>query len=331
MTSLQTLAVAVELLPNLLTAPVPHDADDPAVWIHPTRPEQSLILGTDKEATNGGLFVFDLDGKIVQSITPIDRPNNVDVRGNLVVVSERMARQLRIFKVDPATRRLSDVTGSTKVFQGIEGEEGAPMGIALYQRPSDQAVFAIVSPKTGPTTNYLAQYRLTENPVTGRVDATLVRRFGNFSGTKEIEALAVDDQLGYLYASDETVGTRKLRADPDAPEAGQELAFFNRTEMKGDHEGIGLWTRPDGTGYLVCTDQQPDSSVYRVFRREGANEFLGSFRMGADETDGIEVTSTPLGAAFPHGLMVAMNSKGKNFVVIDWQRVAKALFPNEKP
>ena len=33
------------------TTPVPHDgdsADDPAVWIHPTEPGKSLILGTDK-------------------------------------------------------------------------------------------------------------------------------------------------------------------------------------------------------------------------------------------------------------------------------------------
>ena len=35
------------------TVPVPHGgdaADDPAIWIHPTDPEKSLLLGTDKRA-----------------------------------------------------------------------------------------------------------------------------------------------------------------------------------------------------------------------------------------------------------------------------------------
>ena len=48
------------------TQPVPHDqdaADDLAVWIHPTEPAQSTIIGTDKQ---GGLVVYDLAGKQVQ-------------------------------------------------------------------------------------------------------------------------------------------------------------------------------------------------------------------------------------------------------------------------
>ncbi len=34
---------------------------------------------------------------------------------------------------------------------------------------------------------------------------------------------------------------------------------------------------------------------------------------GADATDGLDATSEPLGPAFPHGLLVAMNSAGRNF------------------
>src|SRR2546426_138438 len=48
--------------PTVETAPVPHDgdaADDPAIWIHPSDPAQSTIIGTDKR---GGLVVYDLLG-----------------------------------------------------------------------------------------------------------------------------------------------------------------------------------------------------------------------------------------------------------------------------
>lgn len=320
------LAVAIaDVRPSFATQPVAHDADDPAVWVHPTRPQLSLIIGTDKQEGNGGLFVFDLRGRIVQRIQPIDRPNNVDVEGNLVAVTERVARRLRFFRVDPATRRLTDATGETAVFAGETGEAGAPMGIALYRRPSDRALFAIVSPKEGPTEGVLAQYRVLWNPATRKFDLRFVRRFGKFSGAKEVESIAVDHQLGHVYYSDETVGTRKQHADPDHPEAGVELAFFNRSGWTGDHEGIALWTRADGTGYLICTEQLDGNSVYHVFRREGNNAPVGRFRIGADSTDGIEVVSANLGPAFPQGLMVAMNSSARNFLVVDWRRILQAL------
>ena len=54
------------------------------------------------------------------------------------------------------------------------------MGIGIYKRPRDGAVFAIVAPKTGGATDYLWQYRIDADR-TGRLTATLVRRFGQFS------------------------------------------------------------------------------------------------------------------------------------------------------
>ena len=61
------------------TAKVPNDPDDPAIWIHPSDPSKSLILGTDKTESVGGVYVFGLDGALRQSLTPLDRPNNIDV------------------------------------------------------------------------------------------------------------------------------------------------------------------------------------------------------------------------------------------------------------
>jgi 3-phytase len=44
-------------------------------------------------------------------------------------------------------------------------------------------------------------------------------------------------------------------------------------------------------------------------------------RGGADSTDGLEITSRPLGPKFPRGLMVAMNSAGRNFLFYRWDEV----------
>ena len=102
--------------------------------------------------------------------------------------------------------------GGIEVFTGEI--DRAPMGISLYKRESDDVVFAIVGRKSGPSDGYLWQYRLDGNP-DGTIGATIVRSFGTYSGEKEIEAIAVDDEYGYVYYSDEGVGIRKYHADPD--------------------------------------------------------------------------------------------------------------------
>ncbi len=315
------------------TDPVGEDPDDPAIWVHPFDPERSLILGTDKTAApQGGLYIFGLDGKLRQKITGLDRPNNVDVEYGLrvkgrriaiAVLTERYKNQLRVFKIEPDGSGVSDISagGGLPVFQGQQGEQAAPMGIALYRRPRDGAIFAIVGRKTGPRDAYLWQYRL-EGAGAGKVRATKVREFGRFSGSGEIEAVAVDDALGYVYYADEGDGIHKWHADPDHPDQGRELAHFGRDGFKADREGIAIYAKPNRTGYLVCTDQLEGNSEYRVYRREGKpgsphdhSEVITVIRGGADSTDGIEVTAAALGTRFPQGLLVAMNSGGRNFLL----------------
>ena len=253
------------------------------------------------------------------------------------MATERLESRLRVWRIDPGTRALVEI-GQVPVLQGAKLERAMPMGIAIYQRASDQATFAIVSPKTGDSHDYLAQYRLLDDG-RGGVRGDLVRRFGAFSGVttgaegeNEIEAVAVDDVLGYVYYADEHAAIRKYAADPDAKDAGRELASFGTTGFAGQREGIGIYSAPDGTGYIVCTDQVPGESEYRVFRREGRpghphdhGELVAVLAGGAESTDGIEVTASALGPRFPAGALVAMNSIGRNFFYFRWDDVQRAL------
>ncbi len=54
------------------------DGDDPAIWISPTDRGQSRIITTTKSAQGAGLGVFDLSGKLLQTL-PAGEPNNVDI------------------------------------------------------------------------------------------------------------------------------------------------------------------------------------------------------------------------------------------------------------
>ena len=318
------------LQPQVVTEPTKHDTDDPAIWINPEDPAKSLVLGTDKDS-DGALYAYDLDGKVVHVVPGLQRPNNVDVaygfrlggqRVDVAVVTEREQQRLRVY-------RLPDLTcidrGDLVVFDG--DAERAPMGVALYPRPRDGALFAIVGGKSGPAEGYLGQYRLEDNGA-GTVKMTFVRQFGRYSGKKEIEAIAVDAELGYVYYSDETVGVRKYRADPEAERADEELALFATTGFTRDHEGISIYRRPDGTGWILVSDQQADR--FRVFPRAGVpgdrhfHPEIGSFPVAAVESDGSEVTSVPLGSKFPHGLFVAM-SNGRVFHYYAWEEIAAAV------
>ena len=89
---------------------------------------------------------------------------------------------------------------------------------------------------------------------------------GGFSGNGEIEAIAVDDELGYVYYADEGNGIHKWHADPDHPDAARELSHFGKDGFRADREGIAIYALSGGKGYIVCTDQLSGSSEYRVYR-----------------------------------------------------------------
>ncbi len=318
--------------PVVQTAPVAGDADDPAIWIDARNPSRSLIIGTDKQG--GALYVYDLQGRTVQVIEGLRRPNNVDVeyglrlgnrRVDIAVATEREAHRLRIYAIEG--RRLREIghPEGTRVFEGEQGDATFPMGIALYRRPRDGAIFAIVSRKSGPREGYLWQYQLITDS-SGQVSLRKVRAFGRFSGNGEIEAVAVDDELGYVYYADERDGIRKYRADPDHPRANEELAVFGTEGFEGDREGIAIYPTGRTTGYIACVDQRAGDSVVYLFRREGTSSnphahdpALAVLYTSADETDGIEITHRPLGKRFPRGVLVMMNSSGRNFFLYPWK------------
>ncbi len=297
--------------PVLVTEVVNHDTDDPAIWINRADTLKSLIIGTDKDS-DGGLYAFDLAGKIVGKSERLQRPNNVDIAYNLylagrltdiAVATERETNRIRIFRL-PDLQPIDN--GGISVFEGEAQRD--PMGVALYTRPGDSAIFAIVGRKTGPAEGYLWQYRLQDDGK-GHVKAELVRKFGKYSGKKEIEAIAVDNTLGYVYCSDETVGIRKYYADPEKKD-DTELHFFGQTGFASDHEGISLYPLSDSTGYLLVSNQQANS--FMIFRREGNNEFVGEVPVSTVESDGSDITPVTFGNKFPGGLFVAM-SNGRVF------------------
>lgn len=308
------------LKPDIITEKVMFDTDDPAIWINPDDASKSIIVGTDK-LTDGGLYAFDLEGKIINKVTGLGRPNNVDIgyglslNGKLVdfaAVTERDTDKVRIYSL-PELKEIGE-------FSVFDGEElRSPMGISVYKNPESKEVYVIVGRKTGPSDKYLWQYKLSDNA--GKIKAEVVRKFGQFSGLKEIESIAVDAELGLIYYSDEMYGVHVYHADP--AKGDQEILLFGKGDFKRDIEGISIYPTAPGKGYILISNQQADT--FNVYLRENpAKGKIAEIPFSTSESDGSEVTAVALGERFPKGVFVAM-SNGKVFHYYDWRKIEEQI------
>jgi len=186
------------------------------------------------------------------------------------------------------------------------------MGIALYKSAITNNIYAIVGRKTGPKKGYLYQYQLLSDSL--GVHSKLVRKFGEFSGKKEIEAIAVDNEAGIVYYSDEMHGVRKYYAEPS--KGDKELACFGGEYFKEDIEGIAI-VKYKHKGFLIVSNQT--NHTFNVFNLN-TNEFIKEINLGTIETDGCDATTAALGNTFPNGLFVSMNDE-KNFFFHDLEKL----------
>ena len=307
------------------TEPVPSSgdaADDPAIWVDPEHPGRSVIIGTDKVT---GLGVWDLTGHLLQFIGR-GTPNNVDLRDgfrldgelvSLVVVADDSDFTVRVYRVDPETRRLVDVTAGT-----IEPSVQAH-GICLYRREWDGRTYAFVDDKDG----FVEQLELVAT-ADGRVGARSVRGPWDVGG--ETEGCVADDRLQRLFVAEEERGIWSYGAEPGDSLQRRLVDPTDGEHLTADVEGLAIAEGPEGTGYLIASSQ--GDNTFAVYDRRSTS-YLGSFEMETAEldrctdTDGIEVTTRPLGPAFPRGVFVCQDvfnpGANQNFKLVPLDRILR--------
>ncbi|MGQ0385233.1 MAG: phytase [Gammaproteobacteria bacterium] len=328
----QSRIVAQRVLPSAETVPVATEgdaADDPAIWVHPTDPAQSLVIGTDKQR---GLQVYDLEGRLLQEL-PDGRLNNVDLREGflldgratiLVAATNRSDQTIALYELDTEQRRLR------RLGRGLPTGFTEPYGLCLYaSRFGDHYVF-VNEAVTGRT----RQLRLTG--AGGGVTARLVREFDVGS---QAEGCAADDELAELYVAEEDRALWKYAAEPGGGSARTLIDLVGGANgLVADIEGVAIWRGKEGRGFIVVSNQGADS--YAVYRRESGNSFVGQFLVGDNaplgvdgtvETDGLDVTSQAAGPQFPDGLLVVQDGRNEpagsrqNFKLVSWRVIAEAL------
>lgn len=296
-------------------------ADDATLWINPSDPQLSLVIGTNKKR---GLAVYDLSGKEIQFLADGEL-NNVDHRDDfslagkkvaLVTASNRTNNSIAIYRINAETRRLESVAA-----ERIKTVEA--YGSCMYRSSKTGKFYYIGTSKQG----LVEQYELFDTGQ-GAVSAKRVRQI-KVGG--QLEGCVADDELGYLYIGEEAVGIWKYQAEPDA---GLERTKVDMVGPGGhlvaDVEGLTVAYESDGQGYLIASSQ--GNNTFAIYRREGDNAYVKSFRIVAGrqiddvtETDGIHVTTANLGPLFPKGAFVAQDGfddKGKqNFKLVPWHLI----------
>jgi 3-phytase len=302
-------------------------ADDPAIWYNTVHPEKSLVLGTDK---NTGIYVYNLHGK-VQQFRPTGRINNIDLREGfsyqgseqvLVAGSNRSRNAIQILLLDPLTTRLSD-----SLFH-IPSMVDEVYGICCYHSPVSRKHYIFVNGKGG----ILEQWEISHDR---HFKAQLHR---NLKLNSQPEGMVADDENEILYVGVEEEGIFFLDAEPDGDSLWKFLPGSDslNPQIRYDVEGLALFPY-QGEPYLLASSQGNFS--YAIFRLGEQPAYLKSFIIeggnvdGAEETDGLEILSRPLGTEFPDGLLVVQDgfntdgqkARSQNFKLVDFSRVLELI------
>ena len=327
----------VKAAPVTATDPVAHAgdaADDPAIWVHPTHAERSLILGANKK---DGLEVYSLDGRRQTRVGAGLEPNNVDVRygievggrtRDIAVASVRgTGVGLAAWWIDPADGALTSAGPVLPVFGGKE-----PYGCCLYRCARDGTLYAFATAKTGD----VEQWRLLPK-ADGKLDAELVRAF---HVGKQLEGCVADDEWGAFYVAEEDVAIWRYGAEPGDPTQKSDRRSVARAGKRGgfkpDVEGLTLVCASEGKGALVASMQ--GENRFWLFDRDGDNTLRAIFDPIAgpavDEvtgTDGVCATSCALGPRLPRGALVCQDDRSEggtqDFKVFAWHEIAGDALP----
>jgi 3-phytase len=267
-------------------SPANSDADDPAIWVHPSRPGRTVVLGTLKE---GGLAAFDLGGRTLGTYpappapTPDAKPgrfNNVDVlsgvavggrKRDLAFVSDRGRDRIRVYEVDgrgsaAGAGVLSDVTdpNAKPVFStseaavddqrnayglaaGVDRRTGTPLVLTNRRSETRIALLHVVPGANGSVGTKVVS--TVDLPASFTLpDGTTWTPCGDPGDRPQAEGMVVDSAHGVAYVAQEDVGIWRIPLRPNG---------FGSPELVDEVRSFGAPQRYD-EATEECVPDGPD-------------------------------------------------------------------------
>jgi 3-phytase len=289
----------------------PGDAcDDTAIWIHPTDPNQSVVIGDDKD---GGMVLWNLQGSEIQFLDGDTKMNNVDLRYNfplagtfstdqththvaLVGVTNETDSGVTLYKVNPYSTPPGKLEHANGTLPASTLPLGKPLvygGCMYYSQPTGTYYF-FANWKDGT----VMQVQLTGGT---SVTAKPVRTF-DVGG--QVEGCVADDvhQAFYIGEEDRASGSTGRAGFGDSrTEVDRSLGHW----PEGGRRGLTLYYRSDGDGYLIASGQSEGTDAETSFTR-GMVPTHGRGRSasgrGRDGRNGRH--ELPARTGLPHGVFV---------------------------
>lgn len=265
------------------------DPDD--MCFLPSRDGDGWIIASDKKA--GLVFLLDSSGNELDQIS-ISKPGNIDARPS-VRIFEKEIPLIIVNQRDPDPQ-LKAMT--------IVERDGAPkLEMIAGDMPTSQNYGGCISlGKQG----QLYFFSTTEGGEVQQFEMiakeqSLVCVQRRAWSSPICEGAVSDDQSGFVYLTEETVGIRKVSIDPSKPVSDEFLIRVGQHGVTGDLEGITILPTGRDTGYIIASDQ--GRSQFIVLDRKAPHRYIGSFRVeGANHTDGVDVANYPMGKRFEQGV-----------------------------
>ena len=288
-----------------LNAPGIVDQDDMCIWISPIK-SQSTVITSDKSASK--LFVYDLSGNVLQTISVPGKPGNIDIRYNFMIAgqptdivgyNDRDNGTIVLYKVDINSRQLSFISNFND-----GGMTGGNYGFCLYRSPFTGKFYAIASSNS----TQMKQWELVDNG-DGTIGGVFERTWDNGSGDIT-EGLVADDETAKLYCCNEGEGVYKYSAEPtDSTTPLNKVIVEGENGLQQDLEGITIYYAANGEGYIILSSQ--GNSTFKVYERKSPHNFVKTIDVvGVGSTDGIDVSNINFGSTFAQGIFLTHDGSG---------------------
>lgn len=294
--------------PVLTEADADADADDPAIYVHPTDPARSFMVTAVK---NGGIRVYGLDGALKQTLLPAEdgRINNVDVvygfkladgsEADIIIGADRGLDIIRIYRIDAdAAEPLSEITDPeaprafpTRYLPDQAETEDNPVddqntvyGLAAWNDKASGTVWVVGTQRHQPTVGVF-KLVVTANGVHAELDHDF-RAPATQNGqdlftendddalldfSPQFEGTVIDRTTGIIYAGQEDVGIWQVPVSGGEPE----LVYATRGSSKSP------FNNPDS---VIARDVEGLTIYYGA---DGVKYLLASSQGGAHGEGGV--------------------------------------------
>ena len=296
-------------------------ADDIAIWVNPNNHDQTIIVGTDKK---WGLVSYNLKGEIL-SEAMIGKANNVDVLPliktknkitfPIICSSNRSDNSVIFHRLYPNGKL--QALDEYKFFPDLK----EVYGICFYE--DNDHIYLFVSDKKGA----IEQWDLGSKNFFSEG-----KKIRTIKVKSTVEGMVGDPYHRKLYFAEEKKGLWQINIDPKAELDMKLVLKTDRRDLKADWEGLALWEKENGDGYILISIQ--GSNKFCFIDRK-TKHIVKTFVIEAspnidsvEDTDGLELKAFK-SKLFPEGLLVVQDGdndfKNQNFKYVSLSKLKQFL------